>query len=68
MWNDDLKTAIIKTIAMLSIVAAEWWMMQPYHEPIIPKFWHTLAQFCYRLARKLGEAGITCEHYYWEAV
>jgi hypothetical protein len=68
MFDDDLKTTIIKALAMLAIIAAEWYMMQPYHEPLVPKLYHMLAQFFYKWARRLGSLGLECEFRYSEAM
>lgn len=68
MFDDDLKTTLIKVGAMLVIVAAEWWAMQPYHEPILGKLWYTLAKYCYRIAERMGRLGLTCEYNYYEVM
>ena len=66
--DDDLKTTVIKALAMLAIIAAEWWMMQPYHEPLIPKLWHVLAGIFYKWAYRFGSLGLECEYRYSEAM
>jgi hypothetical protein len=68
MFDDDLKTTIIKALAMLAIIAAEWYMMQPYHEPLVPKFYQALARLFYRIARQFGSLGLECEYRYSEAM
>lgn len=69
MWDDeDLKSTLIKIGAMLIVVAAEWWAMQPYQEPLMPRFWHMLAGFFYRMARRFGELGLKCEYNYFQVV
>lgn len=68
MFDDDIKSTIIKSLLMLAVVAAEWYLMQPYHEPLIPKLWYALAGWCYRLAYRLGSMGIAFEYKYNEAM
>lgn len=69
MYNDDsIQSTIIKVIAMLIIIAAQWWAMQPYHEPLLAKLWQTLAQYCYKMARRFGQLGLTFEYNYYQAV
>jgi hypothetical protein len=68
MFDDDLKTTILKALAMLVIIAAEWWMMQPYHEPLVPKLYQVLARFFYRMAYRFGSLGLECEYRYSEAM
>lgn len=66
--GEDLKTTLIKVGAMMIVIAAEWWAMQPYQEPLMPRLWHMLAQFFYKLARKFGELGLKCEYYYFQVI
>jgi hypothetical protein len=66
--NDDLKSTLIKAVAMLVVVLAEYWVMQPYHEPMLAKVWQTMARFCYRIAQYFGELGIHYEYNYFEAM
>lgn len=68
MFGNDWKSEMLKALVMLAVVGAEWWMMQPYHEPLIPRLWLKLASFCYSIARKFGAMGIAAEHAYFEAV
>jgi len=69
MFNDDsIQSTLIKVAAMLLIVAAQWWAMQPYHEPMLAKLWQVLAQFCYNAARKFGQLGLSFEYNYYQAV
>lgn len=69
MFNDDsVKSTLIKAAAMLVLVAAQWWAMQPYHEPMLAKLWQMLAQFCYKTARKFGQLGLAFEFNYYQAV
>ena len=69
MFNDDdIKSTIIKTVAMLAIIAAEWYMMQPYNEPLIPRLYQMLARFFYRLAYRFGSTGLSFEAKYNEAI
>jgi len=69
MFNeDDMKTTLLKALAMLLIVAAEWWAMQPYHEPLLPKLYQLLARLCYRIAGRMGSLGLKMEYNYYEAV
>jgi hypothetical protein len=66
--NDDVKTTIVKLAAMLAVILAQWWMMQPYHEPLIPRLYQVLAAYCYRLAGLFGTWGLTFEYNYYQAV
>jgi hypothetical protein len=66
--DDDIRTTLIKAVAMLAVVAAEWWIMQPYHEPLIPRVYQALARFFYHLASRFGRIGLECEYRYHEAV
>lgn len=59
---------VFKAALMLVVVAAEWWAMQPYHEPMLAKLYYWVAKFCYAVAHRLGSLGITFEHAYYEAV
>ena len=69
MFNDDvMKTTLLKALAMLLIVAAKWWAMQPYHEPLLPKLYQLLARLCYGIARRAGIVGLKMEYNYYEAV
>jgi hypothetical protein len=68
MFDDDVKTTLIKAGIMLVILAAEWWVMQPYHDPILARIWSVLARFCYRVARRFGEMGLHYEFNYYEAM
>jgi hypothetical protein len=66
--NDDLKSTLIKAAAMLVVVLAEYWVMQPYHEPFLANIWQRMARLCYRIARRFGEMGIRYENNYFEAM
>lgn len=66
--NEDLKSTLVKCAVMLVVVAAEYWAMQPYNEPIMPRVWQFLARLCYKLAYRLGTLGLRCEHEYYEAI
>lgn len=66
--DDDIKATIIKVAAMLVLVAAEWWAMQPYHEPLLAAIYERLARFFYALARTCGLLGLRMEANYYEAV
>lgn len=68
MFGNDWKSELLKAAVMLLVVGAEWWMMQPYHEPLVPRMWLAFARFCYRLAGKLGAMGIAAEYNYYQAV
>jgi hypothetical protein len=69
MFNDDdVKSTIIKALTMLAVVAAEWWMMQPYHEPVLARLWYWLARYCYRLAHGFGSLGLEFEYRYNEVI
>lgn len=68
MFGNDWKTELFKAVVMLAVVGAEWWMMQPYHEPLIPRMWLTLARFFQGWARRLGMLGMTFEYKYYEAI
>lgn len=66
--DDDLKTTAIKGLIMLAIIAAEWWAMQPYHEPVMARIWLALARWCQRMAYRLGMLGLEFEYRYSEAL
>lgn len=68
MFDNDWRVELLKAAAMLVIVASEWWMMQPYHEPLIPRLWLTLARFFQNWARRFGLLGMTFEYKYYEAI
>lgn len=68
MFDSDWRTEMLKAAIMLLVVGFEWWMMQPYHEPLLPRLWLSLARFCYSVARKVGSLGLTFEHAYFEAI
>lgn len=68
MFNDDLSSTIIKAIAMLIVILAEYWVMQPYHEPLLARLWASLARLCYRIALRFGSLGMGFENNYYEAI
>lgn len=68
MFDNDWRIELLKAAAMMVVVATEWWMMQPYHEPILARLWLTMARFCYSVARKFGSLGLAFEHNYFLAV
>jgi len=68
MNNDNWKSELVKAALMTLVVAYEWWAMQPYHEPLLAKFWLWMSKFCYSIARKFGTLGLAAEHEYYMAV
>jgi hypothetical protein len=65
--NDDVKSTVIKVAAMLLLVAAEWWAMQPYHEPLLAGIYEKMAKLFYKLAHMCGSLGLNFEAKYYEA-
>jgi hypothetical protein len=68
MMDDNILATVLKTAALLVVIAAEWWAMQPYHEPMLAKLWQFMARLCYRIAHRFGSLGLTFEHQYYQAV
>jgi hypothetical protein len=64
----DWKAELFKAAIMCGIVAYEWYAMQPYHEPLIAKFWLWFSRLCYGIARRFGTLGLAAEHEYYLAV
>jgi len=66
--NAERVTELLRLAGLLIAVMAEWWLMQPYHEPVLARAWLWLMTFCYTTARWLGRAGLHAEHEYYIAV
>lgn len=66
--QQDWRFKLVEAAAMLVVVYAEYWAMQPYHEPVLAKLWFWLARQCYRIAAFFGRLGLLAEHEYYEAV
>lgn len=61
------KQELIRVLLMTGVVIFEWYAMQPYHEPVMARFWLFIARFCQRIAAILGRMGLTAEHHYYVA-
>lgn len=62
------KEDLFKAALMLLVIAAEYWAMQPYHEPLLAKLYSVLAKLCYSIARRFGAYGLSFEFAYYESV
>jgi hypothetical protein len=64
----DWKTELFKAMLMAGIIAYEWYAMQPYHEPMLPRFWLWLSHLCYTTAKWFGSLGMAAENEYYLTV
>lgn len=65
---EDWKSQLLKAAAMLVVVAAEYWAMQPYHPPLLAWLYYYLGRFCYRVAATFGAMGLGFEFKYYTEV
>lgn len=66
--NADVLAELVKLGGIVIAVAMEWWIMQPYHEPLLARAWLYLMTACHWVAYQLGRLGIIAEHQYYMAV
>lgn len=64
---DDTRSEIIRYILMSLAVLLEWYMMQPYHEPLLARLWFVLASVAQNIARRFGTLALNAEHNYYIA-
>lgn len=63
----DNAQQIFHGVLMLVVVAAEWYVMQPYREPVIARMWDAVARLCRFLAYRIGRYALKAEHNYYIA-
>lgn len=66
--SDETRQKMIQAAAMLLAVAAEWYMMQPYHEPLTARFWMAISSACKRIALGFGQLGLKAEAEYYRSI
>lgn len=52
---------------MTGVVVIEWYMMQPYHEPVVARLWAFLARLYRGIAEGFGRAALHAEYNYYLA-
>jgi hypothetical protein len=66
--NDDAKQELFRLGVMLLAIAAEWYAMQPYQEPVLARMWLCLYRVFQFLGRLFGGWGLKAEHRYYICV
>lgn len=61
------KTEILRASLMAAIILLEWWLMQPYHEPVIARLWDMIARWARFMAARFGWLALHAEHNYYIA-
>lgn len=61
------KSELMRIALMTGVVVFEWYMMQPYHEPVLARAWHILARIYQGIAAAFGRAALHAEHNYYVA-
>lgn len=59
---------VLRAALMLGVVAAEWWLMQPYHDPVVARFWAFMARLWRELAEFFGWLALDAEQNYYISV
>lgn len=59
---------VIKALAMSAVIVLEWWLMQPYHEPVVARFWAAVARFWRQVAEAAGWLALDAEDNYYTCV
>lgn len=60
-----MSDGIIRALVAAVVMAAEWWLMQPYHDPLQARLWLALTAFWRRLAEAAGWLALDAEHNYY---
>jgi hypothetical protein len=64
----ESKNEVLRAAVMITVIAFEWYAMQPYHDPLIARFWEYLARMCRMAAERFGRAAIAAENNYYIAL
>lgn len=56
---------LIKFASAMFVLLLEWWMMQPYHEPLFARFWRVIAAISRTIAERFGRLALNAEHNYY---
>lgn len=62
-----MKEELIRAGVMILVIGLEWYMMQPYREPVVARFWEFIARLARRIAYRAGRIALHAEHSYYIA-
>lgn len=64
----DKREELIKLLGTAALVIMEWYMMQPYHSPLMATIWRWSAAICGAIAETFGWFRLIAERNYYLAV
>lgn len=63
-----MSAEFIRLACIAAVIVMEWWLMQPYHDPVIARLWQLVMRASYTIARIAGLIGLHAEHEYYVTV